>query len=120
MFTTSLASLVKDGTISAAQQKAIAAALQSSFGRGMAGGGQPPAQGGQATPAAQPSAGAQPSGGQPPDPDAMFTTALDPLVKKGTITAAQEKAVIAALSQSMPGGAPGQQGGAPAAQTTGA
>ena len=40
----------------------------------------------------------------------MFTGALDELANAGTITAAQEKAVLEALSAAMPqpGGAPGE------------
>ena len=45
----------------------------------------------------------------------LFTTALDPLVKAGTITSVQETAVIAALS-TRPQGAP--TGAQPSAQPT--
>ena len=109
MFTSQLAALVTKGTITAAQQKSIVAALKSSMGSAGPGG----AQGGQpsagSTPGALPSTGATPGaqmqGGQPPDMSSLFTTALDPLVKAGTISAAQEKTVIAALS-TRPQGAP--------------
>ncbi len=47
-------------------------------------------------------------GGQAPDMSAAFTTALDPLIKAGTITSDQEGSVIDALTSSMPGGASGQ------------
>jgi hypothetical protein len=57
-------------------------------------------------------------GGQAPDMSATFTTALDPLVKAGTITSAQESSVIDALSSSMPGGGQGGQGGQPSAGAT--
>ena len=88
MFTSQLAALVTKGTITAAQEKSIVAALKSSMGSAMPGGqgGQPSAG---ATPGAQPSAGATPGAqaqGGPPDMSSMFTTALDPLVKAGTIT----------------------------------
>jgi len=84
--------LVQDGTISAAQRKSIVAALQNA----MTG----------ARPSGMPTGEGQPQGGgQPPDLGAMFSSALDPLVKDGTLTAAQEKAVITALS-SAPAGAP--------------
>jgi hypothetical protein len=55
------------------------------------------------------------SGGQAPDMSATFTAALDPLVKAGTITSAQESTVIDALSSSMPSGG---QGGQPSAGAT--
>ena len=45
---------------------------------------------------------------QAPDMSAAFTTALDPLVKAGTITSDQESTVLDALSSSMPGGQGGQ------------
>jgi hypothetical protein len=41
---------------------------------------------------------------------ALFTQALDPLVEEGTITSAQETAVVAALTSSRPDGGPGQGG----------
>jgi hypothetical protein len=108
MFRSQLAALVAKGTITAAQQKSIVAALKSSMGSAGPGGGAggQPAAG--ATPGAQPSAGATPGAqaqGGPPDMSSLFTTALDPLVKAGTISAAQEKAVITALS-TRPQGAP--------------
>jgi hypothetical protein len=56
-----------------------------------------------------------PGGGQAPDMSAAFTTALDPLVKAGTITSDQESTVLAALSSSMPGG---QGGRAPSSGAT--
>ena len=63
------------------------------------------------------------AGGQAPDMSATFKTALDPLVKDGTITSSQESAVLDALSSSMPGGGQGVQPGAgatpPAGQTLG-
>ena len=49
-----------------------------------------------------------PGGGQAPDMSAAFTTALDPLVKAGTITSDQESAVLDALSSSTPSGQGGQ------------
>lgn len=119
MFSSQLAALVTKGTITAAQQKSIAAALKSSMGAGPGG-----AAPGGATPGAQPSAGATPGGqpqGGPQNMSSLFTAALDPLVKAGTITKAQETAVIAALStrpQGAPSGAqPSSQSGA-ATQTT--
>ena len=54
-------------------------------------------------------------GGQAPDMSATFKTALDPLVKAGTITSPQESAVIDSLSSSMPGGG---QGGRPSPGAT--
>jgi hypothetical protein len=57
-------------------------------------------------------------GGQAPDMSAMFTQALDPLVKDGTITSDQEGAVIDALASSTPGGGAGQGGQMPSAGAT--
>ena len=59
----------------------------------------------------QAAAGGAPAGGQAPDMSAAFTTALDPLVKAGTITSDQESAVIDSLTSSMPGGQGGQAPG---------
>jgi hypothetical protein len=59
-----------------------------------------------------------PGGGQAPDMSAMFTTALDPLVKDGTITSDQESTVIDALSSSTPGGGQGQGGQMPSPGAT--
>jgi hypothetical protein len=48
-------------------------------------------------------------GGQMPDMSSVFVQALDPLVEEGTITSAQEDAVVEALSASLPDrGAQGQ------------
>jgi len=102
----------------AAQQKSIAAALKSSMGSAMPGGGQGGQPSAGATPGARPSAGATPGAqaqGGPPDMGSLFMTALEPLVKAGTISAAQEKAVLAALS-TRPQGAP--TGALPSAQPT--
>ena len=57
-----------------------------------------------------------PGGGQAPDMSALFTKALDPLVKAGTITSEQESAVIDALASSTPSG--GQGGQMPGADAT--
>jgi hypothetical protein len=108
MFSSQLAALVTKGTITAAQQKSIVAALKSSMGSAVPGGGQD----------AQPSAGATPGAqmqGGPPDMSSLFTTALAPLVKAGTITQTQETAVIAALSTRPQGATTGAQ---PSAQPT--
>jgi len=108
MFTSQLAALVTKGTITAAQEKSIVAALKSSMGSAGPGGGQGGQPSAGSTPGAQPSAGATPGAmpqGGPPNMSSLFTTALDPLVKAGTISAAQEKTVIAALS-TRPQGAP--------------
>ena len=64
----------------------------------------------------QADANGAPGGGQAPDMSAAFTTALDPLVKAGTITSDQESTVIASLSSSMPSG--GQSGQAPSSGST--
>jgi hypothetical protein len=88
--------LVQDGTISAAQQDSVVAALKDAMAN--------------VRPSAMPTDGAQPQGGgQPPDLGAMFSSALDPLVGDGTLTAAQEKAVLAALSSAPAGSSTGMQ-----------
>jgi len=100
-----LAALVEDGTITSAQQAAVVAAVKASMPGGS--GGAP--QGAPPSPGAQP-----PQGAQPPDQGAMFSTALDALVEKGTITAAQQTAIEAALTQGVPN-APGGAAATPAA-----
>ena len=97
--------LVEDGTITSAQQAAVVAAVKASMPGGS--GGAP--QGAPPSPGAQP-----PQGAQPPDQGAMFSTALDALVEKGTITAAQQTAIEAALTQGVPN-APGGAAATPAA-----
>ena len=107
MLTRQLDGLVESGTITSAQQTAVVAALKAAMPGDSGGAGQ----------GAPPSPGAQPSPGtQPPDRGAMLSTALAPLVEKGTITAAQQEAIQEALMQSMPG-APGGATAPPAAST---
>jgi polyhydroxyalkanoate synthesis regulator phasin len=95
--------LVEKGTITSDQEKAVVAAFEST----MAGGG----QGGQApSPGSlqqQPQSGGKPGGG-------MFTSVLASLVKNGTITSAQSKAISQALMSgqrgfAVPSGAPSPQ-----------
>ncbi|MCX6374243.1 MAG: hypothetical protein NTX16_14455 [Actinobacteria bacterium] len=100
MITQQLDALVEDGTISSAQQTAVVAAIKTSLPGGS--GGAP--QGAEPSPGAQP-----PSGARPPDRGAMFATALAALVERGTITAAQQAAIEAALAQGMPGAPSGAQ-----------
>ena len=95
-----LDALVEDGTISSEQQTAVVDAIRTSMPGGS--GGAP--QGAQPSPGAQP-----PSGARPLDRGAMFSTALAALVEKGTITAAQQTAIEAALTQDMPGAPSGAQ-----------
>lgn len=105
MFTQALDPLVEKGTITGDQETAVVDALSASM---PAGGG--PGQGGtQPSPGAT-SGGASPQSGSRPDPGTMFSSALDTLVDKGTITAAQEKAIAKALSAAVLSGA---QGGTP-------
>ena len=78
-----------------------------------AGGSVLQACGGTTATTTQAAASGAPGGGQAPDMSGMFTTALDPLVKAGTITSAQEAAVVTALKASMPSGG---QGGQPPGQ----
>jgi hypothetical protein len=57
-------------------------------------------------------------GGQPPDMSSVFSSALDPLVKAGTITGDQESTVIDALASSLPSGGQGGLGGQPSPGAT--
>jgi len=88
-FTQALDTLVQDGTITSDQQSAAITALEASA----------------------PSSGAPPAGGQSaagstpppmPDPTEMFSSTLDPLVTDGTISSAQETAIIEALGAALP------------------
>jgi hypothetical protein len=103
-----LDTLVAKDVITSSQADAIAAALGKAMEQL-----RPPS--GAASPGAQPTPGAQPSPGmRPPDPSAMFSSALDALVKVGVITSAQKTAIVDALSASMggaPPGAPASTGG---------
>ena len=110
MLTQALDPLVKKGTITSDQETAVVEAISVSMPSGGAQGqgGTPPSAGVQPSPGPTPNGGAPPSGSRP-DPSAMFTSALDSLVAKGAITARQEKAIVAALSAGMQGGA--QTGG---------
>jgi hypothetical protein len=107
VFRQTLDALVDEGTITADQEEAVLTAISASRPQG-AQGGTPPS----GSPMPQGSPPAQTGGQQAdrPDPSTMFSNALDDLVAAGTITAAQEEAVLTALSAAMP-----QQGGAPGA-----
>ena len=105
MIAQQLDALVADGTITGDQQTAVLAAIKASLLERSGG----TSQGAPPSPGAQPSAGAQ-----PPRPGAMFSAALDALVEKGTITAVQQAAIEAALTQGMPD-APGGAAATPAA-----
>jgi hypothetical protein len=117
MFTQALDPLVEAGTITSDQEAAVVEAIGSSMpGAGDQGrSGQAPSSG--ATPPAggMPSPGATPQGGTPqgsmPDPSQMFSSALAALVDDGTITSAQQTAIVEALSAAMQQGGPGQQSG---------
>ena len=111
-FTAALDPLVKAGTITSDQESTVLDALSSSMPGGQ--GGQAPSSGSTPPSGSMPSPGATPRGGSTgamPDPSQLFSTALDKLVSKGTITSAQETAISKALSSAMQGG-PGRQGGA--------
>ena len=103
-----LDALVAKDVITSSQADAVAAALGKAMEQL-----RPPS--GAASPGAQPTPGAQPSAGmRPPGPSAMFSSALDALVKTGVITSAQKAAIVDALSASMggaPPGAPASTGG---------
>ena len=103
-----LDTLVAKDVITSTQADAIAAALGKAMEQL-----RPPS--GAASPGAQPTPGAQPSPGmRPPDPSAMFSSALDALVTTGVITSAQKTTIVDALSASMggaPPGAPASTGG---------
>jgi len=110
-FTTALDPLVKAGTITSDQESTVLDALSSSMPGGQ--GGQAPSSGSTPPSGSMPSPGATPRGGSTgamPDPSQLFSTALDKLVSKGTITSAQETAISKALSSAMQVG-PGRQGG---------
>jgi len=117
MFTKQLDALVTKGTITSAQESAVATALKNSMPTAPSGAG---SSGTQPTPGTQPSAGATPPSGAGTGPSGMFTTALDKLVKAGTITSAQETAIVSALSSGMgaPGGAPSSPSSTSAQTTT--
>lgn len=88
-FTQALDTLVQDGTITSDQQSAVITALEASAPSSGA-----PAEGG------TPAAGSTPP--PMPDPTQMLSSTLDPLVDDGTISAAQETAVIEALGSALP------------------
>lgn len=103
MITSALTKLVTNGTITSAQRDVVAAAIEKSM----------PASGGQGD--MQPSPGATPSpGAQRPGASGTFSTALAKLVANGTITKAQQTAIIKALSSGFRGG-----GGPPRSQSSG-
>lgn len=82
-----LAALVTKGTITSAQEKAVASAVASSMTSN------------------RPSGGASPAPGvQPQKQGGMFSSALAALVSRGTITSAQKAAIATALSRGMQGG----------------
>lgn len=107
VFRQTLDALVEEGTITADQEEAVLTAISASRPQGDQG-GTPPS--GSPMPLGRPPA--QTGGQQAVRPDAgtMFSGVLDDLVAASTITAAQEEAVLTALSAAMP-----QQGGAPGA-----
>ena len=88
-FTKALDTLVQDGTITSDQQSAVIKALEASAPSSNA----PPAGG-------QSAAGSTPP--TMPDPTEMFSSSLDPLVTDGTISSAQETAIITALGAALP------------------
>ena len=98
MFTSALANLVTDGTITSTQRDTVVAAIKKSMPQSGAQGGM------------QPSPGATPNqNAQRPNASGMFTKALDKLVADGTITKAQKTAISNALSSGFAngGGPPG-------------
>jgi hypothetical protein len=99
--TSLLDALVAKDVISSSQADAVAAALGKAMEQL-----RPPS--GAASPGAQPTPGVQPSpGAWPPDASALFSSALDALVKVGVITSDQKTAIVDALSAAMPGAPPG-------------
>lgn len=114
-FSAALQSLVDDGRITPSQKTAVLEALSSAGPQGGPGGqGVAPGGGQGATPPSD-MQGASPQGG-PPDMSSTFSSALDDLVNSGTITSAQQTAIVEALTATMPQGGPG--GGASPAATT--
>jgi len=107
-----LGPLVQKGTITSDQEKAVVTAFETMIASRMQG-GQPPYQGGQSPyqGGQSPAPGSQQ---QRPQRGAMFTSVLASLVKNGTITSAQSKAVSQALMSgrqgyTTPSGAPPAQ-----------
>jgi hypothetical protein len=118
MFTQALDPLVEAGTITNDQETAVVEAIGSSMpgagdqgqsGQAPSSGATPPA-GGMLSPGATPQGGT-PQQGSMPDPSQMFSSALAALVDDGTITSAQQTAIVEALSAAMQQGGPGQQSG---------
>jgi hypothetical protein len=111
--------LVTQGTITASQESAVLDALVAQRPGGQQGRpGAAPSD--QPTPQGSPAAPADgPPGGnvQPQDIGTMFADALDTLVEDGTISSAQEQAVLDALTAALPQptGAPGEAQSATAA-----
>jgi hypothetical protein len=96
-----LDTLVANDVISSSQADAVVAALGTAME-------QLRPLSGAASPGAQPTPGVQPSpGARPPDASALFSSALDALVKVGVITSDQKTAIVDALSAAMPGAPPG-------------
>jgi len=94
-FTQALDPLVQDGTITSDQQSAVIKALEASApSSGAPPAGPTPAEG------SAPAAGSTPP--PMPDPAQMLSSTLDPLVDDGTISSAQETAIIEALSSVLP------------------
>jgi hypothetical protein len=127
-FNTALQSLVDDGTITVDQKTAVLKALSSAMSQGG-----PGAQGAapgetRPSPGATPPGGGQqgqaPSGAQggAPDMSSMFSSALDDLVSAGTITSAQQTAIVEVLSSAKPQGVPSgaNNGAAPTPTATSA
>ena len=93
MFTSALASLVADGTITSTQRDTVVAAIKKSMSQFGAQGGM------------RPSPGAAPNqNAQRPNASGMFTKALNKLVANGTITKAQKTAISNALSSGFANG----------------
>lgn len=112
LFKQALDALVTKGTITSAQEEAVVTALASAMANGRPSGsvaspGAQPTPGVTPAPGATPPSGAMPAPGATPvggaGPSAMFSSALDALVKDGTITSAQKTAIVDALGAAMPG-----------------
>ena len=100
MIAKQLDALVEDGTITIQQQTAVVAAIKTSMPGGAGGAPQ----------GAQPSPGAQPPSGRSPQIEARCSRRRSPRwSRRALITAAQQTAIEAALTQGMPGAPSGAQ-----------
>jgi hypothetical protein len=112
LFAEALDPLVADGTITSDQERAVIDALGTSGPGGAQGQAGQPSPGATLPSGQAPSTGATPPGGRQgsaPGSSQMFGSALDGLVRDGTITSSQRTAIGEALSSATRQAAHGQQ-----------